>query len=87
MPEEKSDHDRIVALENDVRKLDSRILSKEVLAQVVRDTMKEVLFTTGKGTKAVLITTAVIIGALAIIGGGAKFLLGLFGFQYLGKPF
>ena len=81
MTPEKTDHQRIIDLEEALKK----IPDADTIAHIVRNTMREVLFTTGKGTKAVIISTAVIIGALGIILGGAKIILGFFGFQYLGK--
>lgn len=58
------------------------IVKKEV-SESVRETMKEVLSSVGTGTKATLITLATIIGALVVIGGGIKVVLGFIGFQYL----
>ena len=39
----------------------------------------------GKMTKHILITTATIIGSLTVILGGAKIILGWFGFNYMSK--
>lgn len=58
-----------------------------------KDEMKEIVHTalieffTKKGLlgKNILITMAVVIGALVVIGGGFKWLLGLIGFSYIGK--
>lgn len=57
--------------------------TKTDVADIVRETMIDVLFTAGKGTKTVLLTAATIIGALAVIGGGLKWILALVGFHYL----
>lgn len=70
---------RVRALERHVADLPT----KEEIAGIVKSTMKDVLFETGKGTKAIILTTAVIIGALVVIGGGLKALLGWIGFNYI----
>ncbi len=70
---------RMRALEKHVEQLPT----KDDVAKIVEDTMKEVLFRTGKGTKAIILTTAVIVGALVVIGGGVKWLLGIIGFSYI----
>lgn len=85
----KTDEERIAWLENALEEQGKKIMSKEELKKVVRDvvqeTMKEILFTTGKGTKAVIITLAVVIGSLAVIGGGIKWILGFIGYTYIVK--
>ena len=48
--------------------------------KIVKDALFENLLGLGKATKITLITLAMIIGAIAVIGGGLKWLIGLFGF-------
>lgn len=74
-----TDKERIHNLEEAIKKL----ATKDEMAMIVRETMKEVFLTIGKGTKATIITLAVILGSLAVIGGGIKWLLGFIGFSYL----
>lgn len=59
------------------------LATKEDIENIVRNTMVDVLFKAGRGTKAVIITLAVIFGSVAVIGGGFKWLLGFIGFTYM----
>lgn len=82
--DQKTTHDQ--KMEERVRALEKHVANipnKEEISEIVRDTMKDVLFKTGKSTKAILLTTAVVIGALVVIGGGLKAILGWIGFTYL----
>ena len=83
-PYPDTDQDRIEWLKEALHEQGKKILSKEELQQVVRDTMREELSSVGKGTKAVIITLAVIIGSLTVIFGGIKTILGALGFHYTG---
>lgn len=65
------------------------IAFKEHLPEVIREVFAEELRTffkvTGLNAKTIILTTATIVGALVVIGGGAKALLGWIGFQFIGK--
>lgn len=77
----KSEIERLEAVENALSKLPTA----DDMDEIVRQALKEVFLQTGKGAKAVIITLAVVIGSIAVIGGGLKSLLGFIGFQYLPK--
>lgn len=72
-----TEKERIESLENAIKNL----ATKEEISLIVKETMKEVMFEVGKGTKAVIVTMAIILGSLAVIGGGFKWLLALIGFH------
>lgn len=74
----KTERERLEAVENALGKLPT----SDDMDEIVRAALKEVFLQTGKGAKAVIITSAVIIGSLIVIGGGLKWLLGLIGFIY-----
>lgn len=76
---QKTETERIADLEVAIKGL----ATKEEIATIVRDTMLGVLKETGRVTKLTLITVATIVGAIVVIGGGLKWLLGLFGFMYI----
>lgn len=59
------------------------IATKEDIEEIVRKTLIDVLFKAGRGTKAIIVTVAIVFGSIAVISGGVKWLLGLIGFQYL----
>lgn len=61
----------------------SLLPTKDEVAEVVRQTLLDTLFKTGKWTKLGIITAATIIGSLVVIGGGLKWILGLIGFSYM----
>ncbi len=66
-----------------VEKAVKDIPKKSDMETIVEDTM--IKFFTSKGLmgKNILVTTAIIVGALVVIGGGAKWLLGIIGFSYI----
>ena len=55
------------------------------IAEIFKNTLVEFFESKGRGVKSILITTAVVLGALAVIGGGIKSVLGWIGFHYLIK--
>lgn len=57
--------------------------TKEEMKQIVNDALVEFFTTKGILGKNILVTTAVIVGALVVIGGGFKWFLGLIGFSYM----
>lgn len=59
------------------------IATRAEISDIVREAMVDVLLTAGKGTKAVIITAATVIGSIIVIGGGLKWFLGYIGFTYL----
>ncbi len=59
------------------------IPSKNELEVLMEDTMRKVFFGLSKGTYGWIKILAVIIGSLAVIGGGLKWLIGYFGFTRL----
>lgn len=71
---------RVASLEVQMDKLPK----KEDVDDIVRAAMKETFLSVGQGTKVAIMTTAAIVGSMAIIGGGLKWLLALAGFTYLG---
>ena len=54
--------------------------TKDEMKNIVHDALVDFFTNKGLLTKNVLVTTAMIVGALVVIGGGFKWLLGLFGF-------
>ncbi len=77
----KTELQRIEDLEAAIKK----IPTEEKIAEIVRGVILEIFKSLGKDTKAGIIALAVIIGSIAVIGGGLKWILGFIGFQYL-KP-
>lgn len=75
----KKVHARLDVIESNMGLLPT----KDDIKEVVREALLETLFTTGKWTKIGLITAATVIGSVAVIGGGLKWLLGLIGFTYI----
>ncbi len=63
----------------------SLLATKEDVEKIVRDTLLDVLFKTGRGTKFWLLTAAAVIGSLLVIAGGLKTILAWLGFNYIGK--
>lgn len=59
--------------------------TKDEMKQIVHDALIEFFATKGTLTKNVLLTTAMIIGALVVIAGGFKWLIGIFGFTIMTK--
>jgi hypothetical protein len=59
--------------------------TKDEMKSIVHEALLEFFATKGILTKNIIVTTAVIIGALVVIGGGFKWLLGLIGFSYISK--
>lgn len=59
--------------------------TKDEIKEVVAEALIEFFTTKGKLSKNIIVTTAVVIGSIAVIGGGIKWLLGIIGFSYLGK--
>lgn len=55
------------------------------IKELVNEALIEFFSTKGSLTRSILVTTATIIGSLAVIGGGIKFILGVLGFTYLAK--
>jgi len=58
---------------------------REEIKLILHEALVEFFTSKGKLTKNILVTIAVVIGALAVIGGGLKWLLGIIGFSYIGK--
>jgi len=57
--------------------------TKEEMKQIVHDALVDFFSTKGKLGKQILVTTAIIMGSLAVIGGGFKWLIGLIGYSIL----
>lgn len=55
------------------------------IKRLVHEALTEFFASKGTLTKNVLVTTATIVGSLIIIGGGLKWLLGLFGITLISK--
>lgn len=75
----KTEGERIAELEKAIACLPTRDEIKLIVAEV----MREAFLSAGKGAKAVIITLAVVIGSIAVIGGGLKSVLGFIGFHYM----
>lgn len=58
---------------------------EQIVEEVVSRLLSEFFVKAGKGTKFWLITAATIIGSIAVIGGGAKAILGWLGYHYIVK--
>lgn len=58
---------------------------REEIKVIMHEALGEFFTDKGKLGKNIILTTAVIIGALAVIAGGLKWLLGFIGFTYIGK--
>lgn len=78
---EEADNKRFTAIEETLAEIPKR----GELEEVVSGAMKEALFSAGRTAKGTLLTVAMVIGALAVIGGGFKWILGLVGFEYITK--
>lgn len=76
-----ADDVRFVSIE---KKIDSRPSDDEIEAIVV-NALKVYFEKKGTSLKTILIGTAIIIGAITVIFGGIKAILGWLGFSYLGK--
>lgn len=59
--------------------------TKDEVAEIVEEVFRKILMEGGKKGYAGLLIIAGIVGALVVIGGGAKALLGWIGFQFIGK--
>lgn len=78
---ERHDDERFSKIEDTL----ANIPKREEMDEIVRQAMTDTFLTVGKTTKMTLITVATIIGAIAVIGGGARWILELFGFSYMVK--
>jgi hypothetical protein len=63
----------------------TQIPSKDDIEKIVKEAIIEGVIGIGKTAKFTLITVATLIGAIVVISGGFKWLLGFIGFTYLGK--
>lgn len=72
---------RVIAVEQKL----SNLPSKNDIDEIVRQAILDALLNTGKSTKAILITIATVLGALAIITGSFKAFLAFIGIGYLSK--
>lgn len=59
--------------------------TKDEIKEVVAEALIEFFTTKGKLSKNIIVTAAIVIGSLVVIGGGLKWILGLIGFSYIGK--
>ena len=59
--------------------------TKDDLKPIINEALTEFFKGYGRVGKSTVVTIAVIIGSIAVIGGGVKWLLGLFGFAVLMK--
>lgn len=57
--------------------------TKDEMKQIVHDALIDFFSTKGVLTKNIIITSAIIIGSIAVIAGAGKWLLGLIGFTYI----
>ena len=57
--------------------------TKIQMKEIVYDALIDFFEDKGRMTKNILVTTAVVIGALVVIGGGFKWILGLFGYSIM----
>lgn len=57
--------------------------TKDEMKQIVHDALIEFFTVKGTLTKNILVTMATIVGAIIVIGGGFKWLLGLFGISFI----
>lgn len=55
------------------------------MEEVLHKVFRAYLLNQGGKVRAGIIATAVIVGSVAVIGGGLKFILGWLGFTYLGR--
>lgn len=58
---------------------------REEIKSLVHEALIEFFATKGTLTKNILVTAATIIGALVIIGGGFKWIIGVLGFSVISK--
>lgn len=78
---ERHDDERFSAIEETLASIPKR----DEMDEIVRTALTDSLFKAGSGAKMTLITIATIIGAIAVISGGLKWILGFIGFTYIGK--
>lgn len=76
MTERHSIDERVTNLEKRVENLPT----KQEMEDIIVETMTRTVFKIGRTTKVSIVTVATIIGAFVVIGGGLKWLLGLFGY-------
>lgn len=78
--EKLAEHDlRLDTIDSNINALPT----KGDIEEIVRATLLDVLFKTGRVTKATIITIAIIVGSFAVLFGGVKWLLGFIGFTYM----
>lgn len=78
---ERHDDERFSAIEETL----ANIPKRDEMDELIRNALTDSLFKAGSGVKMTLITIATIIGALAVISGGLKWILGFIGFTYISK--
>lgn len=75
-------HNEKTTLER-IQILEKSVLSRDELKGLMKETIKEVFIESGKTAKVIIISVATIIAAIAVIGGGFKWVLGLIGFHFI----
>jgi len=78
---ERHDDERFSAIEETL----ANIPKRDEMDELIRSALTDTLFKAGSGVKMTLITMATIIGAIAVISGGLKWILGWIGFEYIVK--
>lgn len=78
---ERHDDERFSAIEETL----ANIPKRDEMDELIRSALTDTLFKAGTGVKMTLLTIATIIGALAVIGGAGKWLLGVIGFEFITK--
>jgi len=63
----------------------AKLPTKEEMENIIKETMIESVFHVGRVAKISIVTVATVIGAIMVIGGGFKWLLGLFGIGYIAR--
>lgn len=78
---ERHDDERFSTIEATL----ANIPKRDEMDELIRSALTDTLFKAGTGVKMTLITMATIIGAIAVIGGGFKWMLGVIGFEFITK--
>lgn len=69
----------------ELHKWKETVATKQDVKEIFEEALRNFFKMTGLNAKTIILTTATIVGALVVIGGGAKAILGWLGFTMIGK--
>lgn len=85
---ERHDDTRFIKIEERLDKIETSldaIPTRDEFRDMVKDSMFDAIRQAGQTTKMTIVTIATIVGAIAVISGGLKWILGWIGFEYIVK--